>query len=471
MRKSHFVNDGKVLKLQLACSSQIPVCFRFSCLIFIQRSYHPHMQKLIRPFSYLLSWIANIGISDSISFYDRKKTQLINLAVGLGIPVNVFFAVKNAIDHRGMMAIINICLMLGGITILLINGYRKFFIGRTILFIMASLIFSTSAIFFRNGGEYFLLLNVITTIIFFSEKKFLIGFTLINALLFIFIKIFLNSSSFVYDQVPFGRILFNIVWAMAMIVMALFFFKNEQLSYQLQIEKKNEELENINAAKQKLFSIISHDLRSPIGQLKSSLDLVNRGYLSPEEFKKITSNLSLEVDQLHSTLDNLLRWSISQFQGIVAKPEKVSLTDIIENKAILFLKQSIENKQIRFHFENAELFVWADPDHLMLVFRNLLSNAIKYSYQNGNITIRMYTEDNTVVTEIADSGMGMNEETKLAVFNPVSMVSNTGTSNEKGTGLGLKLCKEFIEKNNGLIWVESLENKGTTFYISLPAAQ
>ncbi len=424
----------------------------------------------MKKISAIVSRLANIGVTDALSFHEKKKTQLLNVVVGSGLPLNLFFCVNNLTQGRTLLSLINFLLFLGGLLILYINGKRKFLLSRTIMTFLASILFTASALLFRNGGEYYLIANLIIIIIYFNERRYLIFISIFNCLLFLGIKIFLTTS-YIYGIVPYGRVIFNMSWTLLIMMLALLFFKKEQIDYQEHIEEKNKELEKINETKQKLFSIISHDLRSPIGQLKSSLDLVNRGYLSPEDFKKITGNLSLEVDQLHSTLDNLLRWSISQFQGIVAKPEKVSLTDIIENKAILFLKQSIENKQIRFHFENAELFVWADPDHLMLVFRNLLSNAIKYSYQNGNITIRMYTAGNTVVTEIADSGMGMNEETKLAVFNPVSMVSNTGTSNEKGTGLGLKLCKEFIEKNNGLIWVESLENKGTTFYISLPAAQ
>ncbi len=424
----------------------------------------------MKKISVIVSRLANIGVTDALSFHEKKKTQLLNVVVGSGLPLNLFFCITNLSQGRTLLSLINFLLFLGGLLILYINGKRKFLLSRTIMTFLASILFTASAILFRNGGEYYLVANLIIIIIYFNERRYLIFISIFNCLLFLGIKIFLTTS-YIYGTVPYGRVIFNMAWTLIIMLLALLFFKKEQIDYQEQIEEKNKELEKINETKQKLFSIISHDLRSPIGQLKSSLDLVNRGYLSPEEFKKITGNLSAEVDQLHSTLDNLLRWSISQFQGIVAKPEKVLLTDIIENKAILFLKQSIENKQIRFHFENAALFVWADPDHLMLVFRNLLSNAIKYSYQNGNITIRVYAAGNTVVTEIEDNGMGMNEETKLAAFNPVSMVSNTGTSNEKGTGLGLKLCKEFIEKNNGQIWVESVENKGTTFYISLPASQ
>lgn len=428
------------------------------------------MQNPIILLRQFIRWIANIGVTDTISFYEKKKTQLLNLAVAFGAPVNLYFAIKNFSEDRTTLAIINVCLMTGAFAILIINSYQKFFLGRMVLSCLASILFSASAFFFRNGGEYFLLVNMVIIAIYFNEKKFLIGFTIANILLFIGLKIILNRPV-IYDEVPFSRVMFNIIWAVIMMVLALLFFKNEQLSYQKQVEEKNHELEELNNTKEKLFSIIAHDLRSPIGQLKGSLELVNKAYITPEQFLPIADKLSVQVDQLHSTLDNLLRWSISQFQGIQAVPEYVSLEEVIGQKAILFLKQSIERKNIQLYTEGLQRQVWADPDHLMLIFRNLVANAIKYSYQDGKISIRAYQQENNVIVEITDNGMGMTTEVQESVFNSVTMVSNTGTSNEKGTGLGLKLCKEFIEKNKGKIWLKSEPGKGSTFYVSIPATQ
>ncbi|MEO8174458.1 MAG: HAMP domain-containing sensor histidine kinase, partial [Sediminibacterium sp.] len=263
--------------------------------------------------------------------------------------------------------------------------------------------------------------------------------------------------------------LFNICWALLTMVLALMFFKKEQRDYQDQVEEKNKELQKLNDTKQKLFSIIAHDLRSPIGQLRNSLDLVNKEYMSPETFRQISSKLSSEVDHLHSTLDNLLRWSLNQFEGIRVVPQKISLDEIIGKKENLF-KQPFEAKGITFKYSPTGLYVLADPDHFSLVLRNLISNAIKYSYQDGCVSIHAYEKSGCILIEVSDTGMGMTEEIKNSIFNAANLVSVTGTSNEKGTGLGLKLCKEFIEKNNGSIWLESEEQKGSTFYVSLPEA-
>ena len=414
------------------------------------------------------SRIANIGITDSLNYNETKKTQLLNIVVAAGIPFSFIFCIINFFQQNYLLSCINVFILLGGVLILIINSYQKFLLGRLILSFCATLFFSASAILYRNGGEYFLIANLIVIIIYFNEFKFLIAITLVNCLVFIAIKYYLNTPV-IYYTVPFGRIIFNMSWSMATGLLALLFFKNEQVIYQKQIEEKNSELEKLNQTKQKLFSIIAHDLRSPIGQLKGSLELVNKEYISPEVFKEISAQLSSEVDQLQSTLDNILRWSLSQFEGIQTKPERISLPEVVNGKLALF-ETSMKKKNITIHLEGIDLFIWADPDHFKLALRNIFSNALKYSYPNSQVFIRGSTKDKQVIIEIADTGIGLNDEMKHTIFNAVNMNSISGTSNEKGTGLGLKLCKEFIEKNNGKVWVESIENVGSSFFISLPSA-
>ncbi|MES2373212.1 MAG: HAMP domain-containing sensor histidine kinase [Bacteroidota bacterium] len=412
--------------------------------------------------------VANIGITSELTFHEKKKTQLLNIVVASGTPLNFFFAILNFWQRNTLLAITNVLLLAGGILILIINSYRRFLLSRLILTFLGSLLFMVGAIFFRNGAEYYLLTNLLVIIIYFNEKTYIILISSFNCLLFIGVRIFLHDSSYIYGTVSFNRVIFNISWALLTMVLALLFFKKEQKDYQDQVEEKNKELEKLNDTKEKLFSIIAHDLRSPIGQLRNSLDLVNREYMSPEAFKQVSSRLSSEVDHLHSTLDNLLRWSLNQFQGIKTTPEKVSLDELVEQKAMLF-RRSFETKNISFEYQPSGLFVFADRDHLMLVLRNLVSNSIKYSHQNGSVSFLAYPKDDRVIIEISDTGIGMSEEIKTSLFNTTHLVSVTGTSNEKGTGLGLKLCKEFVEKNNGSIWLETEQEKGSTFYISMPA--
>ncbi len=412
--------------------------------------------------------VANIGLSGESEFHEKTKTQVMNLVVAAGIPLNIFFTTLNFVQHKILLAVFNFLIFIGGILILFINSRGKFLLSRVLLTFLACVLFTAQAVLFRNGGEYYLIANLIIIIIYFNEKKYLVAISMVSCILFIGVKIFLNSS-YVYDVVPSGRVIFNICWALITMTVALLFFKTEQISYQKQIEEKNGELQRLNDTKEKLFSIIAHDLRSPIGQLKNALDLVNREYLSPEQFKEISANLSLEVGQLHSTLDNLLRWSLSQFQGIKAMPEKTALAAVLAKKMILF-KQNLEQKNLTIELEGAEQFILVDPDHLLLILRNLVSNAIKYSFPGSAILIRAHAKEQKVIIEVADTGIGMSAEMVTSIFNRENTQSKNGTANEKGTGLGLKLCREFIKKNNGVIWVESIEKKGSTFYVSLPEA-
>lgn len=414
--------------------------------------------------------IANIGISEGLTFHERKKTQLLNVVVASGIPLNLFFCILNFYQQKTLLGITNLLLFGGAILILVINSYRKFLLSRLILTFLASILFMIGAIFFRNGGEYYLIANLIIIIIYFNEKKYIFLISLFNCLLFIAARIFLEKSDYNYGNVSFPRVIFNISWALLMMLLALLYFKKEQEDYQGLIEEKNRELEDLNNTKEKLFSIIAHDLRSPIGQLKNSLDLVSHEYISPDAFRKISAKLSSEVDQLHSTLDNLLKWSISQFQGIQTKPENNLLSTVLERKATLF-KPLLERKNLVLSWQLNNLGVFMDRDHLLLVLRNLISNAIKYSYPGNNISIQAYRQEKNVIIEVADRGMGMTDEMKASIFQTNTMLSKTGTIDEKGTGLGLKICKEFIEKNGGSIWVETAPGKGSTFYVSLPAAQ
>jgi len=313
--------------------------------------------------------IANIGMPGEQDFYEKTKTQVLNIVVACGIPINFYFGIINLVQQKTALSVINFLLFIGAFLILIINSYRKFLLGRLVLTILASILFTTSAIFFRNGNEYYLLVNLIIIIIYFSEKTILIAISLINCLLFIGVKVFL-STPIVYDTVPFGRVIFNIVWALVTMVFALLFFKREQLAYQKQVEDKNRELQQLNDTKEKLFSIIAHDLRSPIGQLRNSLDLVNKEYISPEKFIEISTKLSTEVDQLQGTLDNLLKWSISQLKGIQVNPERTGLETVLEKKFILF-KQKMEQKNISLQVEGVNQSILVDPDHLRLVLRNL----------------------------------------------------------------------------------------------------
>ncbi len=225
------------------------------------------------------------------------------------------------------------------------------------------------------------------------------------------------------------------------------------------------------ATKDKFFSIIAHDLKNPFGSIMGFSELILRK-LSPTNLDKIQHYARI----IHSAskhgfelLENLLAWSRSQNGTLKYSPNNISLNEIITNN-INILKESAENKQHKIEYLNPKDFnVFIDEDMINTVFRNILSNAIKYSNPLSTITISANKTDNSFV-EIAveDKGVGMNKKHLEQLFSIDSNKSIPGTNGEQGTGLGLILSKEFIEKNKGNIWAESAIGKGSTFYFTLP---
>ncbi len=243
--------------------------------------------------------------------------------------------------------------------------------------------------------------------------------------------------------------------------------KNEEISRQnVEIQNQAEQLRELNHVKDKLFSIISHDLRSPLGSLVTLLNLTKQGYFTEEGFNEVLAELSINVGYTSSLLENLLGWAQSQLQGIVAKPSNFSLHEVVESKSLLF-SDSLKSKSISFK-NNIESNVWlyADRDMIDLVVRNLVANAIKFTPEGGEIVVSSTNKQRKVEVCISDSGVGISDENMPKLFGN-EMYSTQGTSSEKGTGLGLALCKDFVQLNNGRIWAESTVNSGSMFYFSI----
>lgn len=411
--------------------------------------------------------IANIGVTSDLEYLEKKKTQVTNLVVALGLPLFLYFSIVNFFDARYLLSSLNFTLLVGGILILITQFRQKYQLARFIVIIVTTVVFTVQCLLFRNGNELLLLVNIIVAIIYYTEKKFIVFITAVNLICFIWIKYDAAFNPPIYDALSDGRVLFNIACGLISFTVALQYFKFEQMAAQKAIELKNAELEALNRTKEKLFSIIAHDLRSPIGQLKSTLDLVNRDYISKEEFHDLSHHFTKQIDQLQDNMNNLLTWSQSQLNGIITKPQAVSASIIIQ-EVIDLLKQQWQAKELQIQFQPFDETVWMDPDHLKLVIRNLLSNAIKFSNKKNQIVINHSKNNKELTIAIRDTGMGMPQEQLDMLFTSDSIQSTHGTDKERGTGLGLKLCKEFLDKNNGEIWAISELGIGSTFFFTVP---
>jgi signal transduction histidine kinase len=237
------------------------------------------------------------------------------------------------------------------------------------------------------------------------------------------------------------------------------------------LEKRKAELQANNETKTKLFSIIGHDLRGPIGALQGLLQMFKDGEVSKEEFLSFIPKLRADVDHIYFTLNNLLSWGNSQLNGSVTRPAVVPLANLVQDN-INLLAEIAENKSIRVVSEISDnILVWSDPNQTDIVVRNLISNALKFTPENGMVTIRAHEKGTHWEISIRDTGVGIDRITMGQLFQEKSNHSTYGTNNEKGTGLGLSLCKEMVENNQGQIWVDSMLRKGSTFFFTLPKAE
>ena len=234
------------------------------------------------------------------------------------------------------------------------------------------------------------------------------------------------------------------------------------------LEKRETELQDSNETKTKLFSIIGHDLRGPVGALQELLRLYSDGDIETEEFLEFVPKLREDVDHISFTLNNLLSWGHTQMNGAVTKPSLMALESLVSDN-IKLLSEIAKKKSIKIVSELTEnTLTWSDGNQIDIVVRNLISNALKFTPQNGMITISARERDNLWEVAIRDTGVGMDKITVKNLFEKNSNITTYGTENEKGTGLGLSLCKEMVEKNGGSIWVESALRKGSCFFFTLP---
>jgi signal transduction histidine kinase len=246
--------------------------------------------------------------------------------------------------------------------------------------------------------------------------------------------------------------------------------KLKEISYvqKIEIEEQSFKLKELNALKDKTFSILSHDLRSPIAALVGVMDLMDRKLITTDDFNALKGSFGKQLKSLSLLLDNLLQWSKSHMQGhIQPHPKQLNLLEEVKGTFDL-LNVFAQQKSISLvSHVSADVMVFVDKDNFDLVLRNLVANAVKFSKHNNRIELNSTTVNNTVTISIKDEGVGMKSEVLQSLFSEQVKIGY-GTNGEHGTGIGLLICKEFIEKNNGTIKVESEYGKGTTFYITLP---
>jgi two-component system, sensor histidine kinase and response regulator len=235
-----------------------------------------------------------------------------------------------------------------------------------------------------------------------------------------------------------------------------------------QMEKKTTELKELDTLKNKLFSVISHDLKTPMYALRNLFRNMHQFDLPGDEIKRMIPDVVTDLNYTTCLMENLLQWAKSQMQADALNVQRVDVAALIK-EVMQLLRLQADSKKVYLESKlDTPVYIYADRDMVHLVLRNLISNAIKFTAKNGYVFLDANEGDSFVEVSVQDTGAGMNEET-LRKINTSNFFTTKGTAGESGTGLGLMLCKEFLAKNGGRMFVESEAGKGSTFSFILPS--
>ena len=238
----------------------------------------------------------------------------------------------------------------------------------------------------------------------------------------------------------------------------------------LELAESRRTIIEMNKNRDKIYSIIAHDIRAPLSGIQQTIDAIDQGYIdyNSEDFKEIIHQLGQRTKDTATLLNSLLQWTKIQGEIISVKFSNSNIYNLIFN-CVQLLEANAASKKINITVDiPTDTIGFYDEVSVHTIFRNLISNAIKFTPENGEIHISGKSDENNVIIQISDTGIGMTEETLDKIFKKQEHFSTKGTLNEKGTGLGLIMVKDFIKKNNGKLEVESTPKKGSNFIIHLP---
>ncbi len=236
------------------------------------------------------------------------------------------------------------------------------------------------------------------------------------------------------------------------------------------IAQQTNDLKEAAEIKAKMYSIIAHDLRGPLGSFRSMLDMITdeQNTVETEQLLEFMDLLKNSANETFDLLENLLYWAKSQNKEISRMPEKFAVSEVVSQN-ISLLANTANSKHIMLaSVIDDDIVIFADKNMITTIFRNLISNAIKFTPENGNIVVNAVKSVDMIEFAVVDSGIGMSAENMKKLFTDKEHFTTYGTQNEKGSGLGLKLCKEFVEANGGKIWAESMLGQGSQFKFTIP---
>lgn len=334
------------------------------------------------------------------------------------------------------------------------------------------------------GIELFFILYAILSVFFLPRIWQAVFCGSISALCYLLVFVLKKDYSLHLASFNYSFYVFNHLLAMFFIFYALYLVKKENTGYQrelvmanmqanqqkLVLEQQSTHLNELNNLKNKLFSVIAHDLRTPIYGLKNLFQNIEKYDLPAEEMKLMVPDINQELRFASSLMENLLQWAKTQMQAAAASPESLNL-GLLAGEIVGQLRLQAASKAIHIENNLAEHhFAWADKEMTNVVLRNLVSNALKFTPEEGLVQLGVRDLDGRVEVFVKDNGAGISKAALLKLEEN-NFYTTPGTSNEHGTGLGLMLCREFLHRNGGSLTIQSEEGVGSEFAFTLPKSQ
>ena len=471
----------------------------FRSIEFLEKS-RSFQQKTLQ----FLEHVRTIGHIDSLDEYEKRKLRIFNQLNFFQLVTGVIAPLMAILSSHGKFFpadawYITTSPALISILVLVLNANYKYQAALLCYFILYPVF--TCVIYingFNLGIELSFILYGILAVFFLQDIGYMLFAVGLSMTSYFILSIAWKQYRYQLEVHNYAAYLINQLLAIAYIFYGLYLVKRENTDYQIGIvfkhrelhkknleielqkkeivvkaellEKRAKELRESNAVKNKLFSVISHDLKAPMYAIRNVLDSATQAEMSPGELQELLPEMVKDLNYTTALMENLLQWAKFQMKSDIIRPESLDISQEVSDVVRLFQPQ-YRAKKISVEMKTEiPAYAWADKNVTNLVLRNLLSNAIKFTPQNGRIIIGASQSIGGVEVYVQDNGRGMSRQ-EMSKINNGNFYSTKGTNNEAGTGLGLMICKEFLAKNDGRLMVESEPGIGSTFSFTLPLAK
>ncbi|MCL7987810.1 HAMP domain-containing histidine kinase [Sphingobacterium sp. lm-10] len=417
-------------------------------------------------FSRLWRALSHLGVDPQMTYMEIKRVHMVNLIAISCVPAMFFFSIVNFFEGRYFLSLINMANSLFCLSVLFLQHYKRQELAKIILLGVSFFFFYFGALFYGNAGENFLLCIMIVCMLLYDSRvvQWSVGILVIAGI--VSIKLFPKEVLFT-NHVPQSRVLINTISSLVFIVIAVHFFKNIIYNNMMLIEEQRQKLQLLNHDKERIFSIVAHDIRSPLSTLDGMVHLLHKQVIDGAVSEEYILQLQRQIAKQKEVLDDILSWSSRSMLGVPKPSVTTRVADVIETLVLVF-KSACDMKGIELLVEIDKVFhVYVDRDHLIIILRNLLSNAVKFSHTNSVIKISVSHDLGYGFIHVTDSGIGMHKDQAEYLFHTIQQRS-VGTDNEPGAGLGLLLCSELIKHNNGIVHVDSVLGSGSRFTVGFP---